>query len=218
MIRLILPSIFLLVYLSPIYAQTTPPSSTATAAAAKTKGNAGMDSARFAKLIAIAQYPLIQSTPFSGVLPVADATEKPDPSLQYKLVMNLTEWEKDAASLGKVNGGLVEICRLINLHAAAGIPKKNMEVVTVVHAGALFAFLTNQAYRDSYNQDNPNLTVIRQLMGLGVKFIACGQAKQFLNIPTEKMIPEISTALTAQVMLSSYQLKGFVRFDINGEK
>jgi hypothetical protein len=35
----------------------------------------------------------------------------------------------------------------MNLHVAAGIPKENIDLVLVVHAGALNAFLTNEKYK-----------------------------------------------------------------------
>jgi hypothetical protein len=48
--------------------------------------------------------------------------------------------------------------------------------------------------------------------------MACGQAEIFFRIPAEDMIPEVNTSYSAQVVLSTYQLKGYVLYNINEEK
>ena len=53
---------------------------------------------------------------------------------------------------------------------------------------------------------------------MDVKFIGCGQAEQFLSIQEIDLVPEIRTALTAQVMLSNYQMKGYAMFIISSDK
>lgn len=176
------------------------------------------DSVRLATLKSTAYYPLIKNSEWSLVLPVDQIEEKPDLSMKYKLLMNLTQWSKDTAAIRKISAGLAEIGRIINLHVAAGIPKQNLEIVIVAHAGALNAFLKNAAYQAKFKMDNPNQDIIRQLLALPVKLLACGQAEVFTNIPRETLIPELKTALTAQVVLSNYQLKGYVLYNINDEK
>ena len=176
------------------------------------------DSLRREALWANATYPLIINSKMSGVFPVTDIKEKPDVSMKYKLLMNLTQWAKDSVSIKKVSAGLAEIGRIINLHVAAGIPKENLDIVIVVHAGALNAFLTDPEYKSKFKTDNPSLDIIKQFAVLNAKFIACGQAEIFLDIPKEKMIPEIKTALTAIVTLSTYQLKGYVLYNINNDE
>ncbi len=55
------------------------------------------DSLRRAVLWANAACPFIRNSKMSGVFPVTGIIEKPDPAIRYKLLMNLTEWEKDSA-------------------------------------------------------------------------------------------------------------------------
>jgi intracellular sulfur oxidation DsrE/DsrF family protein len=176
------------------------------------------DSIRWAALEATAYYPLIKNSKWSGVFPVTDIKEKPDVTMKYKFLMNLSEWEKDTASIKQVSGGLAEIGRIINLHIAAGVPKENLEVVIVVHGPALNAFLTNPEYRAKFNVDNPSMDILKQFMAIKTRFIACGQAELFANIPKEKLIPEVNTALSAMIVLSTYQLKGYVMYKIDGDK
>ena len=82
--------------------------------------------------------------------------------------------------------------------------------VVVVHAGALKAFCNNQYYNEKFKTDNPNLKAIEELKKLGAKFIMCGQAMAFLDIKKENLIPEAKVSLTAQTVISSYQLKGYL--------
>lgn len=66
--------------------------------------------------------------------------------------------------------------------------------------------------------DNPSMDIIQQLKAIKTRFVACGQAELFLDIPKEKLIPEVNTALTAMIVLSTYQLKGYVMYKIDGDK
>ncbi|MEP6746159.1 MAG: hypothetical protein ABJB86_00455 [Bacteroidota bacterium] len=176
------------------------------------------DSIRWVKLEATATYPLIVNSKMSGVFPVTDIKDKPDPSMKYKLLMNLTQWDKDSASVHTVSGGLAEIGRIINLHIAAGVAKENLDVVIVTHGAALNSFLTNPEYQAKFKTDNPSMDILKQFLALKVRLVACGQAELFMDIPKEKMIPELNTALTAKVALSTYQLKGYVLYNIDNEK
>ncbi|MBK7433105.1 MAG: DsrE family protein [Chitinophagaceae bacterium] len=162
-------------------------------------------------------YPAIKSSIWGGVAPVQGINEFPDTKMPYKLLMELTGFaskgmEKEAPK--EINGGLSEVARKINLHVAAGIPKKNIDVVVAVHAGAIFAFLKNEEYKRKFKTDNPNIAIIKELQNFGVKFIVCGQAMTFLKTEDENLVPGIKLALTAQTVLSTYQLKGYVYYDI----
>jgi hypothetical protein len=44
-----------------------------------------------------------------------------------------------------------------------------------------------------------------------------GQAELFFKIFNADMIPEVKTGYSAKVVLSTYQLKGYVLYDINEE-
>ena len=83
------------------------------------------DSLKIEKLLAIAQYPYIKGGKWSGVIPVADPSEIPDPNREYKLLFKFTA--KNPDSLAKdINSSLDEVARVLNLHVASGIPGKNI--------------------------------------------------------------------------------------------
>jgi hypothetical protein len=175
------------------------------------------DSLRWAKLKAEYTYPLIKNSEWSMVIPVNNIQEKPDPAMRYKLLFNMTVWSKDTASIRQINGGLAEIGRIINLHVASGIPKENLDIAIVIHGAALNVYLSTEFYRKKFKVENPNLDILKQFTALKAKFMACGQAERYFGFDPGEMIPEVRTALTAQVVLSSYQLKGYVLYNVSNE-
>ncbi|MBI1782661.1 MAG: DsrE family protein [Sphingobacteriales bacterium] len=175
---------------------------------AKTEKEFG-DKIRWEKLKAQATYPVINAGEFSGVLPVKDPTEIPDPDQDYKLLFELVNNNPDSI-IKENNEGLVEVVRVINLHVVSGIPLKRIIPVIVVHGGALNAFATNAYYNKKFKCDNPNIKLIGELEKLGTKIIACGQAMAFKNIQKEDLLPTIKVSVTAQTVLTNYQLKGYV--------
>ncbi|MEO6488997.1 MAG: DsrE family protein [Ferruginibacter sp.] len=163
------------------------------------------------KMSASLTYPVLNAGIMSGVVPVADIMEAPDLKKPYKLLFELVYNNPDSASKD-INFGLSGMVRIINLHAASGIPLKNISTVIVVHADALNAFTNNEYYKEKYKIDNPNIKLINDLQKLGCKMVACGQALAFFNIKREALLPGINVALTAQTMLSSYQMAGYVKY------
>ena len=175
------------------------------------------DSLMLAKFNAKGIYPAIKASKFSGVLPVEGVTEKPDVNLKYKLLISLASGTNDAEKVKELNRGLAEAGRLINLHLAAGISKSNLEVVIVTHGKALYALLNNDAFKKQFKADNPNAAIVKELEDVGAKFIACGQAMQFLEIKNEELMPEVKIAMSAKTALSTYQLKGYVLYEVDEE-
>ncbi len=170
--------------------------------------------AHWEKLKSIAIFPVFNAGLWSGVLPVKDPTEVPDPKLDYKLMFELTSNNPDS-TIKEINNGLVEVARIINLHVAAGVPANKITPVIVVHAGALNAICNNDYYKKRFKVDNPNLGLFAELNKFGARFIACGQAMHMLQIEKDNLMPEVKVSLTAKTAISSYQLKGFVWYDLS---
>ena len=169
------------------------------------------DSLKMEKLLAIAQYPYIKAGKWSGVIPVADPTEIPDPNRDYKLLFELSA--KNPDSLAKeMNSGLVEVARVLNLHVASGIPGKKIFPVIIIHGPGIEAVMNNQSYQKKHSIDNPNIQLVHDLENVGAKLIVCGQAMAFFEATKEELLPEIKVSLTAQTVLSNYQLQGYVLY------
>src|SRR6187401_1472378 len=163
-------------------------------------------------------FPAIKGYNWAGVAPVQNVTELADSKMKYKLLMELTGFAakgQEATAKNEINGGIGEVARKVNLHMAAGVPQKNIDLVIIVHAGALFAFLNNEKYKRKYGIDNPNITMIKDLQNFGAKIIVCGQAMTFLSLEMEDLVPGIKEALSAQTVLSTYELKGYKFYDVS---
>ena len=175
------------------------------------------DSAKWAKLESIAYYPLINAGKYSGVLPVEGIDEIPDPKRKYKLLFEFTLFNKDSTH-EKINPGLTEIARILNLHVASGIPLSHIYPVIVVHGPSLYSIQNNEVCQGKYKKDNPNSKVIQELMKDGARFIACGQAMNFIEVKKADLLPGVKVSLTAQTVLSNYIGQGYVLYGINEEK
>ena len=175
------------------------------------------ESEKWEKISARIEYPLLKGGQFSGIIPVKEVNEIPDPNIDYKLLFELTLHNPDSIAK-EINNGLNEIARVINLHIASGIPAKRIMPVIVVHGQALDAIKNNEAYQKKYKLDNPNIKLVSDLKNVGSKFIACGQAMAFFDVKKEDLLPEIKISLTAQTVLSHYQLKGYVLYEIAEQK
>lgn len=166
---------------------------------------------KWEKLKGVAIHPFYNAGEMSGVIPVKDLTEIPDPTMEYKLLFEVTRNNPDSV-IKDINYSLGEIARIINLHVASGIPLKNIKPVIAVHAAALKAITTNEYYKEKYKMDNPNIKLISELKNMGAQFIACGQAMTFFEVKKEALLPGIKISLTTQTVMSSYQLKGYALF------
>ena len=146
---------------------------------------------------------LIEGSP---VYVIEGAVEKPDTTMDYNLVIDLiTGSSKDKNPVS----GLTRLSRMINLHVAGGVPKDNLNVIAVIHAGALKSVLTNDKYQLEFKEDNPNIPIIKSLTEAGVKLYVCGQSLIFENYIKEDVLPEVGISISALTILTTYQLKGY---------
>jgi intracellular sulfur oxidation DsrE/DsrF family protein len=171
------------------------------------------DKEKWDKIDARLIYPVLNGGKESGVIPVASPAEVPDPNLEYKLLFELVSNNPDS-TLKEVNNGLKEVARIINLHVASGIPMKKITPIVVVHAGAVHVMRTNEAFNKKFKMDKPSIPFMDQMRKIGVRFIICGQAMEFFETKKEDLQPDVKVSLTAQTVLSSYELKGFVHYQI----
>lgn len=143
---------------------------------------------------------------FGGVFEVPDAVEKPDPTLAYNIMV---EVERPSDKPDTLNWALNNVARLLNLHVMGGVPRKNLNVVIAIHGGAAFTTMNNDAYREKYNTDNPNLALLRELEQAGVKILVCGQSLVARKIDRKRLAPEVKIATSMLTTATTYQLKGY---------
>lgn len=130
----------------------------------------------------------------------------PDPGLVYKIVIDLKAQSPDPA---RINPGLNNIARMLNLYAAGDIQPKQLKVVAAIHGNATFTVLNNKGYKSKYGVDNPNLELISQLKSAGVDLYICGQSLVARNGGFDNVNPDITIALSMLTVVTERQMKGY---------
>ncbi len=143
---------------------------------------------------------------YGGIFDIPYAEEKPDPTLDYKIII---EVERLIEYPDSVNWALNNVARLLNLHVMAGVKPEKLHVVLVIHAGAAFIVMNNEAYKARYKVNNPNLILFDELEKAGVKMVVCGQSLIARKIDRMKLVPQVKIASSMLTTLTSYQLKGY---------
>jgi intracellular sulfur oxidation DsrE/DsrF family protein len=159
-------------------------------------------------------FPLIKGGPMCGVIPVEDITSKPDPNKEVKLIFDFTQSTSTGNQAFKINEGLEEVARVLNLHVAAGVKKEKLKTIIVFHAGSIFSVMNNAFYQQKYQAPNPNLEMLNQLTTAGVEMIICGQSLALREIPHNMVLPQVKIAVAAKTTLSRYHAEGYYGFEI----
>ena len=125
--------------------------------------------------------------------------------LEYKLIFDI----KGNQVKNGVNKGLWTIARTLNLFELSGIPSKKIELVASIHGEATFITLNNNAYRDKFGRDNPNLNLIKQLKENRVELYVCSQATASRKINNRDLNINVIPALSGIAVLANHLLQGF---------
>ncbi len=150
-------------------------------------------------------FPVIKS--YGGVYELPDAAQKPDPKIQYKLLVELTE---NASKPDSLNEWLEAVATLINLHAAEGVPKENIHVVVVLRKMAIYGVFGNELFQKKFKVDNPNLELIKELHDAGTEFYVCGQTMTKAKIAWDKLVPEAKVASSGLTAITTFLEQGYI--------
>lgn len=149
-------------------------------------------------------FPAVEN--YGGIFEIPYAVEKPDPTLDYKIVI---EVERESEHPDSLSWAINNVARLVNLHVMGGVPKEKLDVVMVIHGGATYNVMENTAYMKKYKTNNPNLRLFKELSDAGVKILVCGQSLINRKVDRNKMVPEVKVATSMLTTLTTYQLKGY---------
>ena len=144
-----------------------------------------------------------------GFGPAADVPNSDfpiDTERTHKIVFDVSKSSEDPEA---VNSGIESLARYLNMHARAGVPAENMELVLVVHGGAGKDLLNNEAYQQRLQVDNPNIPLLNELAAAGVKSYICGQTAAFRGYKKEDLAKTAGLALSALSVLEELQHQGF---------
>ena len=138
------------------------------------------------------------------------AKELPDPKTDYKVVFADGQ---EAKNPGDVNPMLPTIATYVNTLGKFGVPAEHRHIVIMFHQRNpdLDIVMTNEAYRERYGRDNPNIVIIHALKQAGVDIRVCGQGLIARKIDGKQVNPDVQIDLWAMTTLVNLQLKGFVR-------
>ncbi len=142
---------------------------------------------------------------YGVVTPIEDPGERPDPQVDYKVVLNATtigEGDKPAYFLDKA-------AKVANLLAQSGVPAEHRHVVVIMQHAATNAVLNEAGLKARGKTKNPNADLIAKLNAAGVSVRVCGQALAAAKIARSEVLPGVQVDLSALTTLSALQLRGY---------
>ena len=146
---------------------------------------------------------------YGTLFDVPFATDKPDPSRQYKIIVEAAATNEKPEEL---YAPFEHISRMYNLHVYAGVPQKNLQVEMVVFGPSVAVVLNNDAYKKKFGVDNPNLKVIEEMTKAGIQIHACGQSVMLTGIDPATVNPNIDIVVSRFTTVSDRQMKGYAFF------
>ena len=167
-----------------------------------TSGSFGPANADSARTLLVPGYEAARDLP--------GAREFPDPKTDYKVVFADGQ---DAKNPGDVNPMLPTIATYLNTLGKYGVPAEHRHLVIMFHQRTpdIDIVMSNDAYKERYNRDNPNIALIHALKQAGVDIRVCGQGPLGRKIDPAQVNPDVQIDLWAMTTLVNLQLKGYVR-------
>lgn len=142
---------------------------------------------------------------YGVVTPVEDAGERPDPKVDYKVVLNATKGGTDAAPPPFLD----KAAKVANLLAQSGVPAEHRHVVVILQAAATTAVLNEKGLKARGLARNPSADLISKLKAAGVSVRVCGQALAAAKIARDEVRPDVQVDLSALTTVAALQLRGY---------
>jgi len=125
---------------------------------------------------------------------------------KFKVLFDTTK----AAKAGELNSTLTSAARFINMHVAAGVPEKNIDIAVVFHSKAAFDLTKPEAYQSVHpTGENANAALIERLTQTGVRIILCGQTAAYYDVSNDDLLPGVEMALSAMTAHALLQQDGY---------
>jgi intracellular sulfur oxidation DsrE/DsrF family protein len=109
----------------------------------------------------------------------------------------------------RVHPRLEAAARLVNMYAHAGVPKENLVLALVLHGGGTQAAMTNAAYQQRHDVENPSLPLLEALADAGVEIYLCEQSRVANRVGPNEVAPPVKRALSAITTLVTLQADGY---------
>ncbi len=127
-------------------------------------------------------------------------------NFEFKLVFDIMN---SPPSHTEINKSIETAARFLNMHARAGVDRKNMKVALVVHNAASKDLITDEAYIERYGVPNPNSGLVKSLLDEGVDIIFCGQSSYSRDFPIEDTHEGVQLALSAMTAIVQLEKQGY---------
>lgn len=152
-------------------------------------------------------FPAIKN--FGFVYDVPFAVEKPDVTLDYKIIIDIGEKNEKP---GEIYFPLEHAARMFNLHIHGGVPRKKLDAAVAIWGESITVTLNNEAYKKKHGVDNPNIKILSEMKNAGIKIFVCGQSIMRLGIDPKDVNADVTVALSRFTAVSTYQMKGYAYF------
>lgn len=149
--------------------------------------------------------PVIQN--FGGIYEIPEASIKPDPKQEYKIVVDVYGGSEDKAQLDR---SLNNVARMLNLHSVGGVPDSKMKVVLALHGQSTYSALGDKEYKEKFGIDNPNTPLIKELKDAGVRIAVCGQSLRSRGFSKSQLNRDVEVAVSMLTTVTHYQNLGYI--------
>jgi len=124
----------------------------------------------------------------------------------YKGLFDVSEAGDDP---GRSSSAIESAARFLNMHAQAGVARERLGAAVVLHGGAARYALSNTAYRERYEVDNPGLALIEALHAVGARIVICGQTAAARGYDKTELAAPVELALSAMTAVKVLQDEGY---------
>src|SRR5438874_2414632 len=159
--------------------------------------------------LAAAQWPPPKAPAVSGAdgyVDIPNAALAPTKNSVYRAIFDATRpADKPTELLPALNMAGSEL----NALATANIPLANAKFAVVFHGPAVDGILDEVHYKGKFGTSNPNLKAIAEMKKQGVEFFVCGQYLEAERIEPKSLMPEVTVAADALLVLIHYQNNGY---------
>jgi intracellular sulfur oxidation DsrE/DsrF family protein len=159
--------------------------------------------------VTAAQWPPPKASAVSGAdgyVEIPNAALAPTKTSTYRAIFDATRpADKPTELLPALNMAGSEL----NALAATNVPLNNAKFAVVFHGPAVDGILDEAHYNAKFGTSNPNLRAIAAMQKRGVEFFVCGQFLAAERIEPKSLVPEVTVAADALLVLIHYQNNGY---------
>ncbi|HNR06142.1 MAG TPA: DsrE family protein [Saprospiraceae bacterium] len=148
---------------------------------------------------------------FGAMYDVPFGKDKPDPSIDYKIIVDLGE---KMEAPGQLYAPLEHISRMYNLHIYGGIPKNQLHVAVAIWGPSIAVVMDNETYKKKYGVDNLNLQILREMKEAGIHIYGCGQSVAKFGLDPVHVNPDVEISISRFTTVSTHQMHGYAVFHL----